>query len=153
MGHSVIHAFIQSSPYRDSPLGEFTLEELPQLDAGRLQALLLSYWRLLHADPHIAIRNDWSTLPIHKLATEHSDLGVRYLAIQTLACLLHWGEKRRSEAERQWCGDPSNGDIFIEFGGREADGSKRNVNAWILPLLEARRVEDGECTFPCPSHG
>lgn len=136
---SVIVAYIHASPFATSPLSTLP-ENTADLPVERIQSLLLAYYRLLIADPRLASRLDWPTAPLHALR-EHSDAGVRLLAVHTLAKIRGWSEARRAEMEAS-SGLSQDVDAPVVFRYELADGQMSSivVDGWMLPVLEDRRV-------------
>ncbi|KAL7420043.1 AAA ATPase midasin [Cryptotrichosporon argae] len=143
---SLITDFLRRSPFVAFPLSADPSDQLALIPAPRLHRLLLAYWRLLVADPRLAARLDWPSAPLHALRTSHPDLGVRLLAIRILAKQRDWSETKRMEMERQWVGETESV-VNIVFGRRvkAAQGGFEvenvSVDAWVMALHEARRVE------------
>ncbi|WVQ83143.1 hypothetical protein IAT38_005281 [Cryptococcus sp. DSM 104549] len=145
---SLITAFILKSPFRSSPLSVVPEDHLRSGTEDRLHCLLLAYLRLLTADPQIASRNNWPVAPLHTLRTEHPDKGVRLLAIQVLARQQGWGEEKRMAMEKEWVGDVESVDAEVVVGwevvprpGGVLEIWPIRVDGWMLPVVEARRVE------------
>ena len=145
---SFIATFITNSPFKTSPLSTVPIDQLPSLDANRLHTLLLAYLRLLTADPHIATRNNWPLEPLHILRTNHCDNGVRLLAVQVLSRQRGWSEVRRIEMESKCVGKVDEVDAQICYGEelvvKQSGGCQVNAkmaDGWLLPLLEAQRIE------------
>jgi midasin len=123
------------SPFKTSPLAT-----LDSADVARTHALLVAYYRLLTADPRLATRLDWPTAPLHALRA-HADVGVRLLAIHVLAKIRGWSEARRAEMEAV-SGLSTAVDCSIMLGYTITEGQlvPSTGDAWILPVLEDRRV-------------
>lgn len=145
---AVINAIITSSPFNKFPLALLHPDQILETLPTRLHRLLLAYWRLLAADDRIAARNDWPSIPLHRLRKAHPDLGVRLLAIHCLAKQKKWSEEKRRKALRTAVGTESV-DVIVEFGFELASSSSggfevraRTVDGWLLPLLEAKRIEE-----------
>jgi hypothetical protein len=120
------------------------------VESTRLHHLLLSYIRLLTADPEIASRNDWSLEPLHTLRTQHANLGVRLLAIQALSKQRKWSEIKRMKMEEENVGAVDKVDVPISFGWEivksengGTDIRELLVDGWLLALTEAKRIEQG----------
>lgn len=121
------------------------------MHSHRLHDLLIAYNRLLTADPDIAKRNDWPLDQLHLLRRQHSDLGVRLLAVQVLSKQRGWSERKRMEVEAECVGKVDEVDCPVAFGwewGHDESGkmghNKKMVDGWLLPLREAQRIEN--CT-------
>jgi hypothetical protein len=142
----VIYTFINTSPFRRSPL--FLLNGQSNLSTERIHDILLAYLRLLTADPNIATRLEWSTTPLLQLRA-HADTGVKLLCILVIAKQQELSEEKRMELEREWIGDVKGTDARV-FYGKEivlVDGGcefrDKWVDGWLLPVSEAKR--ETEC--------
>ncbi|WVF69714.1 hypothetical protein IAT40_004493 [Kwoniella sp. CBS 6097] len=145
---TLIYAFILKSPFRSSPLAVISQADLSSTPPDRIHPLLLSYLRLISADPAIATRNSWSITPLHQLRTEHPDPGVRLLAIQILAKQRGWSEVKRMSMEREWIGEVDKVDAGIKYGWEVTNLATRGfettrvmADGWMLPILEDQRVK------------
>ena len=146
----VIDAMIASSPFSSSPLSLIQPDQLLEAPRARLHRLLIAYWRLLAADDRIALRYNWPAIYLHRLRKAHPDLGVRLLAIHCLAKQKKWSEEKRRKALRTAVGAESV-DVRVEFSFDVSSSSSagfktsaRIVDGWLLPLLEAKRIEECE---------
>jgi midasin len=151
---SYVTAFIQASPFIFSPLANLPLDLLANTPSD-LHTVLLAYLRLVSADTAIATRLNWPTAPLHALRTQHSDKGVRLLAIQVLAKQRQWGEEKRMLMEKEWVGEVDKVDADIRYGQRvvlqPAGGFTVEdlvVDGWMLPIFEVKRVQACECYHP-----
>ncbi|WVR04698.1 hypothetical protein IAU60_001709 [Kwoniella sp. DSM 27419] len=151
---SLISAFIETSPFKTSPLSVIPDAELTSIPAERLHSLLLAYLRLITADPRIATRNAWSITPLHVLRTEHADKGVRLLAIRILSLQRGWNEQKRHSMELEWVGPVDKVDVQILYGWEtvtQADGRAGVrpvlVDGWVLPLIEDKRIRNSRTTL------
>ncbi|OCF32527.1 midasin [Kwoniella heveanensis BCC8398] len=147
---NLIYAFILKSPFRSSPLATITQAELTTTSPDRLHPLLLSYLRIIAADPAIAARNSWPITPLHQLRTEHPDLGVRLLAIQILSKQRRWSEEKRMSMEKEWVGEVDKVDAGVKYGWELSTlptggfETKRVIaDGWMLPIVEDKRVKRG----------
>ncbi|KAK8847475.1 hypothetical protein IAR55_005333 [Kwoniella newhampshirensis] len=145
---SLITAFILKSPFKSSPLSVIPQDQLQTAAPERLHLLLLSYLRLLIADPHIASRHQWPVAPIHSLRTKHVDPGVRLLAIQVLSKQRGLSEDVRIQMEKECVGevDKVNADItyrseLVTAPSGAMEIRRTRVDGWMLPVLEAHRIE------------
>ncbi|WWD21566.1 hypothetical protein CI109_106052 [Kwoniella shandongensis] len=145
---SLITAFILKSPFLSSPLSVVPHDQLETASPERLHLLLLSYLRLLIAGPHIASRHQWPVAPLHALRTKHADRGVRLLAIQVLSKQRGLSEETRMQMEKECVGevDKVNAEILYGFELAKLPSSEMQIrqvriDGWMLPLLEARRIE------------
>ena len=150
---SVIYAFLKISPFISSPLSGLSHQDLLNAEAYRLHDLLIAYNRLLVADRSIASRNSWPLDVLHLLRLQHSDAGVRLLAVQALSKQRDWSETKRMQIERESVGPIDEFDAPIAFGWdvRRLDNgnfevSRKIADGWLFPLLDAERLKDCECT-------
>lgn len=123
---------------------------LPTIPTGRLHILLLIYLRLIIVDPSIATRNNWPIAQLHTLRTDHSDQGLRLLAIQVLARQQKWSEKKRMETEKTSVGNVADIDAEVLFGFETAvlpqggfQIQEVKIDGWMLPVVESKRINEG----------
>ncbi|KAG6909303.1 hypothetical protein DXG01_001247, partial [Tephrocybe rancida] len=123
-------AFINAAP---SPLS---------IDVPRLQRLLLAQYRILHANRELPQLLIWSLSPLSKIIwTPHLDHGVRLLAIRCYALQSGMGEAEREVMEREVLGEPYGVDCQMEYG-TNLDGTRKEVDGWIFPVLELQRIKE-----------
>jgi midasin len=114
-----VNTFIAQSPFaKSTPLAFLPKDEtILSTPSVRLHLLLLSYYRLLSADPRLCLRNYWTKIPLRILYTLHEDQGVRYLAVQAHVLQAGLAERERTELEDRWVGpvkiEPT---AFITYG-------------------------------------
>ena len=149
--HSLVTAFLAVSPFRPSPLSVIPPEDLPAIPSQRLHSLLLGYFRLIVADPYIASRSNWSAAPLHILRAQHTDRGVRSLAIQILSKQRGWSEVNRQKMEQEWVGAVDEVGAEVTYGKEVVklliggfDVRQIVVSGWMVPVFEARRPRDCE---------
>ncbi|KAG6866182.1 hypothetical protein C0991_007732 [Blastosporella zonata] len=112
------------------------------IDVPRLQRLLLAQYRTLRANRELPQLLIWSPSPLSKLIwTPHLDNGVRLLAIRCYALQSGMAEAEREVMEREVLGEPYGVDCQMEYGAN-LDGTKKEVDGWILPVLELQRIKE-----------
>jgi hypothetical protein len=129
--------------HQNGPLS-FITETLSAIsvDTTRLQQLLLAYYRILQANRELPRTLRWSLAPLSNLIyTPHLDNGVRLLAIRCYSLQSGMGEEERSNLEREILGEPCGVDCNLNYG-QNVDGSVKEVDGWLLPVLEVRRVQE-----------
>lgn len=128
--------------HQNGPLS-FITETLSPLsvDTTRLQQLLLAYYRILQANRELPRTLRWTLAPLSNLIyTPHLDNGVRLLAIRCYSLQSGMGEEERCNLEREILGEPCSVDCNLNYG-QNVDGSVKEVDGWLLPVLEVRRVQ------------
>jgi hypothetical protein len=127
----------------DGPLAFVSAADSPlSIEVPRLQRLLLAYYRILQANRELPRHLLWSLSPLSLLIwTTGIDNGVRLLAIRCYALQSGMGEAERETVERATLGELCVVDCPVEYG-HDADGNQREIDAWILPVLEARRIQE-----------
>ncbi len=114
---------------------------LAQADASLLHRLLLAYYRILKATDNIARDLSWDFSLLHQLfSAPHFDMGVRWLAIRCYVLQCGIGENSREELERKALGESGVCDCNI-FYGENLTGNVQVVDGWLLPIIEAERIE------------
>ena len=131
-----------------SPLTAVMREDLVSIDEHRLHRILITYIRLLTADPLIATRYKWPSTPLHLLRTQHPNSGVRLLATQALSKQRRWSEEKTLDMERKWVGDINKEDAEVAYGFEveplTAGGfqlKQVTISGWMLPIYESRRAK------------
>ncbi|KAI0060319.1 hypothetical protein BV25DRAFT_1871299 [Artomyces pyxidatus] len=146
--YPILSAFLQQHIPQNGPLA-FVLasSSLQSLDTSRLQRVLLAYYRILHANRELPEHLSWSLEPLSKLLwAPHPDPGVRYLAVRCYSLQSRMGEAEREKLEKELVGSDSDIDCPVEFG-EDADGQRRLVDGWLLPIIEAKRVHEARSTI------
>lgn len=131
---STANAFLLSSPFKSSPLSHIPSSTLTSRPAAHLFPLLLAYHRLLLADPALPTRHTWPNEPLHNLASQHTDIGVRLLAVQVLSRQMGWSEVKRIQLEKAHVGDMDKVDAPMLMDGEVVDG-------WLFGILETKRIQ------------
>ncbi|KAJ7625290.1 midasin nuclear AAA ATPase [Mycena polygramma] len=135
--YPVLHAMLQRSEFVDGPLA--TVESL---DVPRQQRLLLAYYRILQVNRELPRHLLWSLSPLSRLIwTPGMDNAVRLLAIRCYSLQSGMGEGERETLERAVLGDLCVADCPLEYG-RNADGSLKEMDAWVLPVFEVQRIQE-----------
>ncbi|KAF8967136.1 hypothetical protein BDZ97DRAFT_1903538 [Flammula alnicola] len=129
--------------YENGPLS-FVIGTLSpiSIDVKRLQRLLLAYYRILQANRALPRHLLWSLEPLSKLIwTPHLDNGVRLLAIRCYSLQSGMGEEERCKIEREVLGEPCGVDCQLNYG-QGVDGTEKDVDGWIMPVVELKRVQE-----------
>ena len=135
---SFIRSYIQTGPLSLLP-AEIPLEES---NAQSLHRVLLAYYRLLQANRPLPDSLCWPIAPLFQLIWgAHFDMGVRFLAIRCYVLQSGMMEAARLEMEKKAVGDVAEVDCNIEFA-TALDGTPVEVDGWIMPALEVKRVTD-----------
>ena len=117
-------------------------ESVDSIEASRLHRLLLAYYRILQANRPLPHNLYWPLTPLSKLfLTPHPDTGARLLAIRCYALQSGMGEVEREKLEKQVLGDICGVDCPIECG-QDIDGTAKELDGWLLPVLEIKRITD-----------
>ncbi|PPQ92825.1 hypothetical protein CVT25_004313 [Psilocybe cyanescens] len=128
--------------YENGPLASITGTLSPlSINVTRLQRLLLAYYRLLQANRELPRHLEWSLAPLSTLIwTPHLDNGVRLLAIRCYSLQSGMGEEERCDLEREILGEPCGVDCQLNYG-QELDGIDKEVDGWVMPVVDLRRVQ------------
>ncbi len=111
------------------------------MPVDRLHRLLLAYYRILQANRELPDQLSWPLQYLSRLMwTNGLDLGARLLSIQCYAQQSEMGEAERLAIESETVGPPCEKDCWLDYGC-EVGGAKKTVDGWILPLVEATRVQ------------
>jgi hypothetical protein len=141
---SILSAFLRKPVLTDGPLVPLlsTSLSLSAVEASHLHRLLLAYYRILHANRELPYILFWPLSALSQLFwTPHPDTGVRLLAIRCYALQSGMGEAEREKLEIEVLGEICGVDCPIDYG-QEVDGGRKEVDGWILPITEAKRVTD-----------
>ncbi|RDB14764.1 Midasin [Hypsizygus marmoreus] len=139
----ILYRLLNTPTFSEGPLAFITASlSLLSIDVSRIQRLLLAHYRILRANrelPHLLF---WPLSPLSNLIwTPHLDNGVRLLAIRCYALQSGMGEAERGVMEREVLGETCGVDCQMDFG-QGLDGTRTEVDGWIMPVLELRRVQD-----------
>jgi midasin len=111
------------------------------IDTLRLEQLLLAYYRILQANRELPRTLLWTLAPLSNLIhTPHLSNGVLLLGIRCYSLQSGMGEEERCSLEREILGEPCGIDCNLNYG-QNVDGSEKEVDGWLLPVLEMRRVQ------------
>ncbi|KAF9464151.1 midasin nuclear AAA ATPase [Collybia nuda] len=138
----ILHRLLSKPPFVDGPLGFINTPLLPlSVDVFRLQRLLLSHYRIIHANRELPRLLFWSLTPLSILMwTSRLDNGVRLLAIRCYAIQSGMGEAEREKIEREVLGEPCGVDCLLDYG-KNIDGTRNEVDGWIMPVIELQRIK------------
>lgn len=131
MAPSILHRILLK--YENGPL------ILISDDNSTTARLLLAYYRILQANRQLPGHLLWPLSPLSALFwSPDVENGIRLLAIRCYALQSGMGESEREKLEQELLGER---ECFIEFG-QNFDGTLTRVDAWILPIIEMRRIKD-----------
>ncbi|KAG5644766.1 hypothetical protein DXG03_007674 [Asterophora parasitica] len=150
----ILYRILNTPTFAEGPLAfiDVTLAPL-SADASRLHRLLLAYYRILRANRELPQLLVWSLSPLsHLIWTPHLDNGVRLLAIRCYALQSGMGEAEREAMEKEVLGEPYGVDCQMEYGAN-GDGSRVEVDGWIMPVVELQRVKDTREKIAQEDHG
>lgn len=140
------------------------------LPADRLHLLLLSYFRILAADPLMGQRNGWKINPLKRLYLTHPDNGVKIMAISVFASQMGLPELGRRKMEEEVLGAIGGVDGDMAYGWKlsdmeepeahTADTTSRaqrtletwKTDAWVIRTMEyrrERRIAQFSRDYPC----
>ncbi|KAF7294417.1 Midasin [Mycena kentingensis (nom. inval.)] len=139
----VLHAMLLQPQFFNGPIAFVaTIESPTSIETRRLQRLLLAYYRILQANRELPGHHLWSLLPLSQLIWATGlDGAVRLLAIRCYALQSGMGEAEREKLENEVFGDAKGVELPLEYAPA-LDGTPKEVDAWILPFVEVRRVHD-----------
>lgn len=113
------------------------------LDATRLHALLLAYYRLLRANRLLPSDFLWPTSHLSTLfTTPHPDPAVKFLAIRCYSLYTGMAEVERVQLEARVLGQLGAVDCPLSYS-QNIDGSRNTIDGWLMPMLELKRVHHG----------
>lgn len=134
---------ILCTSYKEGPLS--FINETPSLlsiNVARLHWLLLAYYRILQANRELPQQLSWPLAPLSRIIwMPHLDNAARLLSIRCYALQSGMGEEEREKLEREVLGEPCGVDCLLGYGQNE-DGSEKNVDGWIMPVIEVRRIQE-----------
>ena len=131
-----------------------------------MHRILLAYYRILQANRPLPRLLDWPLAPLSQLIwSPHPDNGVRFLAIRCYALQVGMAEVERVKIEKEVLGEVSQVSCLMAYGFN-VDGTVREVDGWVLPVLEQERIarsrnglmepqeyyDSGETDFSEPIH-
>ncbi|KAI8971187.1 midasin [Trametes punicea] len=111
-----------------------------EVDPQTIHLTLLAYYRLLQANRTLPHTLGWSLTPLsHLISASHLDKGMKLLAIKCYALQAGMLEGERVKLEGKVIGDVKEVDCPIQYAVN-LDGTVREVDGWVLPILEMERV-------------
>ncbi|KAJ7673557.1 hypothetical protein B0H17DRAFT_1208374 [Mycena rosella] len=139
----VLHNMLLKPEFVDGPIAFVAAVDSPlDIAVPRLQRLLLAYYRILQANRELPRHLLWSLSPLASLMwTPGMDNAVRMIAIRCYALQSGMGEAERETMERAALGDACAVDCPLEYG-RNVDGSLREVDGWVMPVVEVQRIQE-----------
>ncbi|KAG5350591.1 hypothetical protein C0989_010243 [Termitomyces sp. Mn162] len=146
----ILYRILNASAFSEGPLAFINASSSPlSVDVPRLHRLLLAQYRILRANRELPRLLVWSLSPLSKLIwTSNLDTGVRLLAIRCYALQSSMGEAEREVMEREVLGEPFGIDCQIEYG-INLDGTSREVDGWLVPVLEVQRIKEMREKIAC----
>ncbi|KAF7364926.1 Midasin [Mycena venus] len=136
----VLHNMLQRPELIDGPIA--AIESPLSIEVPRLQRLLLAYYRILQANRELPRHLLWSLAPLSRLIwTPGLDNAVRLLAIRCYSLQSGMGEAERETLECAVLGEVGAVDCPLEYG-RNVDGSANEMDAWVMPVFEVRRIQE-----------
>ncbi|KAH9924312.1 midasin [Epithele typhae] len=136
--YSVLASLLRLPVLERGPLHVVPSNPPPSNDI--LQRILLVYYRILQANRSLPRSLGWPLSPLSKLVgAQDLPNGVRFLAIRCYSLQAGMMEGERVKLEKEVLGEVSQVECKIAFGYGE-DGNPREVDGWVLPVLELERV-------------
>ncbi|KAL5512832.1 hypothetical protein ACEPAG_3098 [Sanghuangporus baumii] len=138
---SILSAFLRR--FERGPLFAFLKEnENQERDRTSLHRVLLAYYRILRATPTLPRNLNWDLECLLRLcAVPNLDRGARWLAIRCYSLQTRMSERIRIRMEQDALGELYDEDCGIVCG-EDISGIAEEVDGWILPVLESRRIRD-----------
>jgi midasin len=122
------------------------------IETPRLHRVLLAYYRILRANRTLPHSLYWPLAPLSKLFfTPHPDTGVRLLAIRCYALQSGMTEVEQEKLEKLVLGEPCGVDCQIGCG-QDVDGTSKELDGWLLPVLEVKRITDARNALVTEPH-
>jgi midasin len=140
---SILSQLLRKPGFQNGPLAfVVTSPSVEDIDRLRLHRLLLAYYRILQANRELSHNLLWPLTPLSVLFwTPYPDPGVRLLAIRCYAMQSGMGEAEREKLETEILGKICRINCQIEYG-QKIDGSSEEMDGWIMPALELKRIID-----------
>ncbi|KAF7348332.1 Midasin [Mycena sanguinolenta] len=133
----LLHSILQKPEFVEGPLASVESLGVPQL-----QRRLLAYYRILQANRELPRHLLWSLAPLSLLIwTPNLDNAVRLLAIRCYSLQSGMGEAEREALEYEVLGEVGEANCPLEYG-RNVDGSLNEMDAWVMPVFEVKRIQD-----------
>lgn len=112
------------------------------LDKPRLHRLLLAYYRILQANRQLPDQLFWPLSHLSAIIwTPTFDSGSRLLAIRCYTSQSGMCEAEHEKLQQEILGDACGAGCPLEYG-HNIDGSVVEVDGWIMPVLEVKRIRD-----------
>ncbi|KAG6872267.1 hypothetical protein C0995_011404, partial [Termitomyces sp. Mi166 len=146
----ILNRILNTPTFAEGPLAFINACPSPlSVDVSRLHRLLLVYYRILRANRELPQLLVWSLSPLSKLIwTQQLDNAVRLLAIRCYAMQSSMGEAEREVMEREVLGEQFGVDCPIEYG-TNIDGTRRETDGWLIPVLELQRIKETREKIAC----
>lgn len=143
MAPSILHEFASSKLQKGGPfVGIFDEQSLHELDKTLLHRTLLAYYRILVATLSLPEHLNWDlSLLLNLATTPQLDRGARWLAIRCYALQSGMSERKRLNMEETLLGEMGGEDCDVAYG-EDILGTPKQVDGWLLPTLEIKRVEE-----------
>ncbi|CCL98515.1 uncharacterized protein FIBRA_00514 [Fibroporia radiculosa] len=141
--YPIFASFVRRPALKHGPLAFVTqITDAAKVDALLLQRILLSYYRVLQANRRLPESLLWSLTPLAQLVwAPYADNGVRFLAVRCYALQSGMMEGERVKMEKEVIGDVAEVDCPIDYDAN-MDGSRNQVDGWLIPLMELDRISD-----------
>jgi midasin len=138
---SILHRILLEH-FDEGPLAFLSsVTSLESVNIVRFHQLLLAYYRILQINRELPRYLLWSLAPLSRLIESDLDRGVHFLAIRCYSLQSGMAEAERIKLERRKIGEPFEDDLTIIFG-QNLDGTNKDVDGWMLPVIELRRIQE-----------
>lgn len=118
-----------------------SVHSLGSVNSARFHYLLLAYYRILQVNRELPRHLLWPLAPLARLIESNLDHGIHFLAIRCYSLQSGMGEAERIKIERRIIGEPFKDDFGVILG-QNLDGTKAEVDGWMLPVLELQRIRE-----------
>ena len=118
-----------------------SVTSLESVNIARFHQLLLAYYRILQINRELPRHFLWPLAPLARLIDSDLDHGIHFLAIRCYSLQSGMGEAERIKIEQRIIGELFMNDFNIIFG-RNLDGTTKQVDGWMLPVIELRRIRE-----------
>lgn len=125
--------------FEEGPLA--SLSSVESVNNVRFHQLLLAYYRILQANRELPRYFLWPSAPLARLIESDLEHGIRFLAIYCYSLQAGMAEAERIKTERRIIGEPFTVDFSIPLG-QNMDGTTNEVDGWMFPVVELRRVQE-----------
>ncbi|CDO69902.1 hypothetical protein BN946_scf184884.g61 [Trametes cinnabarina] len=139
--YPILSKFLRTPELAHGPLALILQSQtLSDREPRSFHATLLAYYRLLQAHRTLPLSLGWSLSPLSQLLKDpHSDNGTKLLAARCFALHSSMLEGERVKLEKELVGDVQEVDCPVQYA-YSLDGTVREVDGWVLPILEMERV-------------